>query len=379
MRPFRGKSRGHMNTHAWRRSATAGLLCCLAAGAIRAADGSGCRCGAKVVRAIPGDGTGQPRVVVSPEAAGWRVKEGEAWTGVNPHEFFFTLENPARDASPPTVRIAWPGVRVARVLGALGACSNTADGVAFRLARGRAPTSVGTSLVDGAIHTHVFHNWILRRAGRYRNDAWPTNAIQAQLNYLFAAREMCRAMGYADSDKPDFNGDIRLYGFESNFPNGHVDHPPHFHIMLGWPGWVGTQAGHFLLDDKGLILENRLIADLGSRQESATFRPGEACAMRDPDGRIGFELIIEPGGEGVIMRRAPGQAEFRVHAATGGALTGLEVARRGTAGDGWTPLCRVRAADDAARGHLTVSVTGSDGQTRDETIAYDIDTGTTKP
>lgn len=335
-------------------------------------------CGAKLVRAEPGATSEPPAsVVIASEAGQWTVKTGEAWTGMNAHEFYFTLESEAQAPHPPSVRIAWPGVRISRVLGAAGAVTNTSDGVAFTLGRGRAPTSIGTSLTSGAIHMHVFHNCEIRRAGKYREGAWPADIIQAQLNYLFAAREMCREMGFADSDKPGFNGDIRLYGFESNLPNGHVDHPPHFHIMLGWPGWTGTQAGHFLLDERGKILENRLLADMGTRQESSVYRAGEVCHMRDPDGKIGFELIIEEGGTGVIMRRAKGQPEFRVSAGDGaaGAVYGVLVSRRDADAQAWTPLCSVRAEDNAAKGRMEIAVTDAEGKKTVETINYDIDTG----
>ena len=77
----------------------------------------------------------------------------------------------------------------------------------------------------------LFHNWIIRRAGKYRSGSWPANEIQAQLNYLLAAREVCFDMGLAEAPDPGFVGSVGLYGFETNFPHGHVDYPPHFHIV----------------------------------------------------------------------------------------------------------------------------------------------------
>ena len=261
--------------------------------------------------------------------------------------------------------------------GVAGTVSNTADGVTFRLSQKRSPTSVGTSLTYGAIHMHIFHNWEERRAGKYREGAWPTDTIRAQLNYLFAAREMCRAMGYANSGKTDFNGDIRLYGFESNFPNGHVDHPPHFHVMLGWPGWTGTQADHFILDEKGKIPENQLIADMGNRQEHADFHPDEICRIRDPEGKIGFELIVEKDGNGVIMRRAAGHPEFRIHASSSGvgAIDSVEVNRREAGETLWGPLCNVRVEDDAVKGKMAIAILPANGKNTGEVITYDVDTG----
>jgi len=336
------------------------------------------RYGAKIVRTAPGLESEKPKIKILDGAGPWKVKEGEAFTGANAHECFFTVESETQGAPPPSVEVDWPGVKIKRVLGAEGAVSNTAGGVAFKLSRSRAPTSVGTPLTYGSIHMHLFHNWIVRRAGFYRAGEWPANQIQAQLNFLFAAREMCRAMGFADSGDPGFRGDIRLYGFETNFPNGHVDHPPHFHIMLGWPGWTGTQAGHFLLDETGRVLKNVLMSSNERGTVSQTYMPGEVAPMRDPDGRVGFEVMVLPDGNGVLMRRAEGQPEFRIRADVGaaGALSRVLVDRRAPGAETWQALCSVRAEDDAAKGQMRVEISDAAGKVSQETLAYDVDSGT---
>ena len=335
------------------------------------------RYGAKVVRAELGLEPEKPRLRIVGRAGQWKLKEGEAFTGVNAREFFFTVESTVQDATPPRIEVEWPGVKVARVLGAEGLVSNTIGGVSFRLARRRAPTKIGTSLTYGSVHMHIFHNWIVRRAGFYRKGAWPANQIQAQLNFLFAAREMCQAMGYADSDEPGFRGDIRLYGFETNFPNGHKDHPPHFHIMLGWPGWNGTQVGHFLLDEHGRILKNVLMSNDGQRTVSTTYMPGDVAPMRDPDGKVGFEVMIMSDGSGVMMRRAAGQPEFciRVDNSAGDAMKGVAVCRREPETKPWKTLCFVRVEDAADRGQMCVDVTDATGKVSHEAYSYDVDTG----
>jgi hypothetical protein len=273
--------------------------------------------------------------------------------------------------------VRWPGVRIARVLGADGKAEPISEGIRFKMRKGRAPTSVKTSLNYGIINMVIFHNWEVRRAGNYRKGPWPADAIQAQLNCLFAAREMCRVMGYAGASNPGFVGDIRLYGFETNFPNGHEDFPPHFHIMLAWPGWLGTQAGHFRLDNTGRILKNELQADDGKKVHRCDYGPGDVCPMRDRNGKVGFELIITEGGRGVIMRRAAGEPEYQLSpdAKTGSPITAVEVRRRQTATNAWEPLYRVRATDDAARGEMNVSIRAASGAERKETIHYDPDTG----
>jgi hypothetical protein len=339
------------------------------------------RCGAKLVKTELVVEKDWPIITIVDNKDGWKVLDGEAWTGMNAREYYFTLEAPGKNRTPPKVEIRWPGVQIERVLPLSGAVSKIADGIAFQMTGQRAPTAITTGLVYGAVRMVIFHNWEVRRAGHYREGPWPSGAIQSQLNFLFAAREMCRYMGYTSSDNPGFNGDIRLYGFETNFPNGHVDHPPHFHIMLGWPGWTGTKAGHFLLDEKGIISKN-VVSHVDQRDNegnliSDTFGPGDVCPMYDPDGQLGFELIITPDGKGVVMRRAKGQPEFRIssdNSATG-AIGSVEVSKRENDGQTWIPLCSVRAEDDPAKGYLNVMVTDNLGQIKTETFIYDIDTG----
>jgi hypothetical protein len=169
----------------------------------------------------------------------------------------------------------------------------------------------------------------------------------------------------------------RVFGTDGNFPNGHEDYPPHFHIMLAWPGWLGTQAGHFQLDDAGRILRNELQADDGKKVYRHDYGPSEACPMRDRNGKAGFELIITEGGRGVIMRRAAGEPGYQPSpdAKTGSAIIAVEISRRTTPGSAWEPLCRVRATDDAARGEMNITVLLAGGVERTETIRYDPDTG----
>ena len=336
----------------------------------------GIRCGAKLVKSDLTPAKTQPDVRVLENADQWRLLREETWTGVNAREFYFTLQADSK-LPPPTVEVRWQGVRIERVLGADGKAEPISDGVRFKMRKSRAPTSVKTSLGYGFINMAVFHNWEVRRAGNYRTGPWPANAIQAQLNFLFAAREMCRAMGFAGSADPGFVGDIRLYGFETNFPNGHEDYPPHFHIMLAWPGWLNTQATHFRLDDAGRILRNELQADDGKKVHRHDYGPGDVCPMRDRDGKLGFELIITEGGRGVIMRRAAGEPEYQLSpdAKSGSPVTAVEVSRRQTTASAWEPLCRVRATDDAVRGEMNIAVRAADGAEKAETIRYDPDTG----
>lgn len=351
-----------------------------AAAAALAADGAGAaRYGAKLVKADLAVPAARPEVAVTGQPERWRLLDGEALTGENPREYFFTLEGPA-DGGVPAVAVRWPGVKISRVLGAEGTV-DLGDGVTrFAVRRGTVPTGVRTTLKTGRnVYLCVFHNWEVRRAGPYRQGPWPATAIQAQLNYLLAAREASKLMGLAEAEHPGFVGDIRLYGFETNFPNGHVDHPPHFHIMLGWPGWQGTQATHFRLDADGRILHNQMQVDYGGgKMESRTFAPGEVCRPLDRDGKVGFELTVLAEGQGVLWHWPAGNAASLLRAAPGGPAEAVEVCARADDGT-WQPRLRVRAEDDAARGELRVLVTPGAGAATTETVRYDPDTGAHLP
>jgi hypothetical protein len=99
--------------------------------------------------------------------------------------------------------------------------------------------------------------------------------------------------------------------------------------------------------------------------------------MFDRDGKVGFELIVTERGEGVIMRRAAGQPEFRLSpdSHTRSAVTAVEVSRGDTAEGTWKPLCWVQATDAPDRGELRITVRPDGGGETTEVIRYDPDTG----
>lgn len=339
------------------------------------------RVGAKVVKRVLAMAETPARVVVLDHPADWALLEGEKYTGENAREYFFTLEAKAQ-VEPPRVEVRWPGVDVERVLGAAGQVEKVEGGVRFRIHSGLAPTGVRTGFWVGRnVHMVIQHNWDARRAGPYRKGPWPAKAIQSQLNYLFAAREAAKAMGLADAADPGFIGDVRLYGFETNFPNGHVDHPPHFHIMLGWPGWLGTQATHFRLDADGLIDHNSWQMDDGKKLKSHTYSRGEVCPCRDREGKVGFELTVAGDGTGVIWRWPKSSDEYllRAEPESGSAVNGVQVARRRAPDAMWEQVCLVRAEDAADRGEMRIVVRPVNGPEQVEVMRYDRDTGRLLP
>ncbi len=330
------------------------------------------RLGARILRAETGPSDTAPDLLILDAPEAWTLVEADGFTMLNGREYDFTIESATR-REPPRVEVRWPGVAIARVLGADGEVERLEDGVRFRLAPRPAKPTVQTTLRDGQhVILAIFHNLEVRRAGYYRDGDWPETQIRAQLNYLFAAREAARAMGLTASEDPGFEGDVRLYGFETNFPHGHVDHPPHFHLMLGWPGWTGTQATHFRLDAAGRIANNEFqFVDTPGRNRS--YARGERCDCVDPAGKVGFSLTVEPDGLGVVWQW-PGTADaYRLRGEQ--AAEAVAVERRQAADAGWEPVCRVSVEDDAAAGELRIEVMAEGGEAVVETVRYDPDTG----
>lgn len=345
-------------------------LFCTCFFASTAFSGETTRWGAKVVKETFSE-TDSPEVIL-PE--GWKLCPGEAFTGVNPREYYFTVEAEGENRPAPSVKISWSGVKIAAVYG--GECvrihGDTAD---FRLNARRTPTSFTTVLPQqGAVSMGIFHNIPGLQAGEYRGKPYPKNEIQAQLNFLFAAREMMRDFGFTDSPER-LGGVLNLYGFETNYPNGHVDAPPHFHIMTMWNSWKNVQACHFILDEKGKILCNdHYVVENGTRnsEKSLKFQTGESVSLTDRSGDVCFTLTMLKDGSGLEMS-VPG-TEKRGRIQSSDAVQSVTYSTRETPSDAWIPAVTVRVQDDAAAGKLEIFLE-KNGETTTETWNYDPNTG----
>ena len=329
-----------------------------------------------------------PQVVFNEEDknAGWRIVEGEAHVGVDATRFYFTVEAPGANVKAPRVEVVWPGVEVARVLGARdGKFEKTERGVSFELASRTAPTCVFTEVPFGSVRLGVFHNREERRAGPYRDGVYPEAEIKAQLNFMIGALEVCRELGWTESTSPGFVDHINIYGFETCYPNGHRDFPPHFHIMLAWNGWAGAHVAHYLLDANGLILKNNQWS-LHENVETFYGR-GETTPFPDKTGRVIFETTILPDGTGLVIRPtsppesqqktecfASAPREFLIRAGRKSAVESVEVCVRpfDSAADApWTLIGEASAVDDSVAGKFRASIRYADGSSRQ--IAFDYD------
>ena len=324
------------------------------------------RWGAKLTKATM-ENTPAPTLEL-PE--GWRLCEGERDTGLNIREYYFTIETDGANVPAPVVKIFWTGVKVAKVYG--GKClKQTEDGhLEIQPTSSNPPTGFHSSMREGAVEMVVFHNLEGMQAGPYRDISYPKNEIQAHLNYLFAAREMMREMGFTQSaDLVD--GQINLYGFETNFPHGHEDCPPHFHIMTMWDRWQEIQATHYILDDKGRILRNNHYVVRKGKQvkDASPVQPlGATTNLTDRTGKVRLSLQMLADGTGVLLR-VPGMAKEAMIRSED-AVESVDCFVRENAEAPWVKISTSRVTDDVVNGRLTV-LTDCDGKTRREVWSYD--------
>ncbi len=317
-----------------------------------------------------------PEVVFSKadQEIGWKLVPGEAYSGVDSHRFFLTVEAPKVGLEPPIIEVVWPNVNIERVIGARGDYEIIDNGVRFTPGKAKAPTGAFTEISFGAVRLGVFHNWDVRRCGPYRDGRYPREEIKAQLNYMLAALEVCRAYGWTETDKPDFVDHINLYGFETLFTNGHRDFPPHFHIMLAWDGWAAANVGHYLLDSQGNIVKNSYWV-LHEDVEKPCL-PGDVSRYTDKTSRDVFDTVILSDGSGLTFSKVGASKEYLLRAGERGAPESVEVLERATGtSDEWKKLCEVVANDDAEHGEFHSKAFYVDGSIQSVEFEYDPDTG----
>lgn len=328
------------------------------------------RRGAKITKEVPSK-TDAPTLTV-PD--GWKICPDEKWTGLNPREYYFTLETKQKNPADPVVQVVWPNVSIGAVYGGTDV-KKIDGGVEFQVTSANAPTAFTSILPPfGAVRMGIFHNVKGMQAGPYRGLPYPEKQIAAQLNYLFAAREMMREAGFTASSAA-VDAVINLYGFETNFPNGHEDFPPHFHIMTMWDSWRNIQATHFILDENGKITENNhyvVVNGAVDRGKSVKYAPGEPLDLTDRTGETRFTLSILPDGSGVEMRIPGRTAEYRI--ASQNAVESVSCYIRASGADEWKLAAVSRVSDDSIRGVLTVE-TEQDGSVKKEIWRYQPATG----
>jgi outer membrane protein assembly factor BamB len=342
----------------------------------------------KLVKPAAGMARKPPEVRLVSQGEAWTVHRGPSWSGENPREIFFTVETRDAKAALPTVEVTAEGVIPQRVI--VGKqdvpFQHQGDRTTFTLVRDTRNAMLLNQVfpdTEGGLPIHVYHNWLIRQDGQYRGLPVPEVEVRAVLNYLVAAREALKLMGAGGGQKA-FQGDITLMSFEVACARAHNDHPPHVHIMLWVPGYVGGEIPHFYMDAAGRIVRNSfgvLRDETGKRPELKTileqkakrggeYGPGKPCGLYDLENRLALELTITAEG-GLLLRQ--GSQSCLLIGDRQGPGEAVLVVRDGK------PVVRAVVVDDAEHGHMQVTVEHlSDGRvtrTLRQSLDYDPFTG----
>lgn len=345
----------------------------------------------KVVKQSAGMAGKTPELRLLSAGEAWQVHRGPSWSGENPREIFFTVETNQPKAELPRVAVTAPGVVPARVI--VGKqdvpFQHQGDTITFTLVRDtRNAMLLNQTLPDseGGLPIGIYHNWLIRQDGPYRGQPPLEIEAKAVLNYLVAAREALKLMGgHGPKDRRAYDGEITLLGFEVACARGHRDDPPHVHIMMYVPGYVGGEVPHFYMDAAGKIVRNRfdilgdehgkfperaqIIAD--KRRRAGDYGPGKPCRLEDLQGRLGLTVTITAEG-GLLLAASQGEPYLLVGDAQGAAEAVLVK-------QGAKTLVRAHVEDDAEQGETRVTVehlgSGSAARVVRQSLRYDPYTG----
>ena len=283
---------------------------------------------------------------------------GPFYEGQNPREVFFYLKVPTSEKQIVDVKVDVGDLAVRAVVVEKSYLQFRRKGseLTFNLPvipRQRSSTlEVQTNLNWPGVTVRVEHAFESRRAGKYTTGPWPALQRQAALNLEFGLREAVRALGLDREVCERGLGRIHMMGFDTNFPLGHEDFPPHVHIILRWPHFAGSQAPHLYLTDNGLLGGDVKVTIDGLPQIAVTsFPQGTPVPSIDYLGETVYETIENMDGSLTLRRPDIGACELRP-LASGDQGFASGVAMNCTNGK----VSRVNATDDTEAGVLRVSV-----------------------
>jgi hypothetical protein len=328
--------------------------------------------GVKLMKAGPGRSTGGFQVHLPADCGQCEILSGAIYRGENGREAFFYLRVPADSGFVRKISVETGGVAVRSVIVEKNRIPfSINDGsVMFDVPivpRTRSSTmEVQTTLEWPGIALRIEHAFEDRRAGKYATGAWPSVQTGSALNLEFGLREALRALKLDREVVEKGLGKIHLMGFDTNNPLGHEDFPPHIHLILRWPRFAGSQAPHYYLSDRGLLLPDVVVTIDGMPHITSTRVPeGRFLPAVDYTGGILYETLIRQDG-GMTIRRPGGDSCELDPLSPGprGFASGV-IVRCSSGG----PI-RLRASDDTGKGEVLVSIDSREP----ELYRYDVDT-----
>lgn len=203
-------------------------------------------------------------------------------------------------------------------------------------------------------------------AGPYADYPFPTNEIAAANNFSYALYEAFQQLGFAQTNAVP-EGRVWLATFYSNYPNGHTDFPPHFHIGIACRD--GNQTHHFYVRrEDGRVTSDcyqdmSRVIDVWDR--AVEFKLGDEFPAFDGRGRVVFRVKLLPDGTGLDILSPEHGRLARVASPSPKDFVDVLLPD----GEAWRRVSRVMIQDDPHAGVLI---------TPEGTIRYDPKTGRRK-
>lgn len=244
----------------------------------------------------------------------------------------------------------------------------SSDGLSFTL-----PSQIADRANSGEFQTHLYwpgvelrleHADPARRAGDYASGDFPMVQRKAASNLEFGLLEAIRRLGL-DHYVDDQNlGRLFLMGFDTNYPHGHRDSPPHFHLALWLSNYraYGSLIPHFYLTREGLIA-NSVVTPYPWPIKPSEYKINDPLTITDTLTRPVYSLTITPEGWLNISRYDGLQCSLRP--LTKGFDDGVKVTCP------TFPDISIQVEDDIGAGELQETINGKISAQ----FHYDSDTG----
>ena len=224
------------------------------------------------------------------------------------------------------------------------------------------PPQIADRVNSGEYQTHLFwrgvelrleHGDSARKAGAYARDSFPALQRQAASNIEFGLLEAIFRLGLNSYVDDENLGRLFLMGFDTNYPHGHEDYPPHFHLALWLASYkaTGSTIPHIYLSSTGSVI-NSTVGVYGWKDSpmGKTFSLGESFTSIDALGRPVFTITPEKDGS-IGLARFDGVQCKLVPIGTG-------FGQGGVLNCPAFPPVSVRAEDDIEHGLITESMDG---------------------
>lgn len=236
------------------------------------------------------------------------------------------------------------------------------------------PAQTADRVNSGEFQTHIYwpgidlrleHGDPDRRDGSYASGPYPDVELKAAHNLEFAQLLAIRMLGL-DTQVVDRNlGTLDLMGFDTDYPHGHTDFPPHMHMILWWPTPSGTGSliAHYYITPQGLLDHNEVIPYGTLGLVATRIERGTVYTDTDVTGHALYTHVITKQGWLELSAIGGGSCSIRPIGTgfdSGAAVECVDFPRR-----------TVQVEDDIKRGALTVVYDGNSKTT----YSYDADSG----